>query len=210
MRLILLGAPGAGKGTQAEIISEKLGIPVISTGAALRQAVADGTELGLKAKAAMESGQLVSDEIVLGILSDRLAMDDCADGFILDGVPRTIEQAEAIDRMGIKIYKVIDIEVPDEKIIERLSGRRTCRCGATYHVIYKAPAVEGICDRCGSPLVIRDDDKPETILGRLAVYHEKTKPLIDYYKSKGILTVVVGQEEVSDTTRLTMKAIENG
>ena len=209
MTLIFLGAPGAGKGTQAEKISEAFNIPQISTGNILREAVKNGTEYGLKAKEAMESGALVSDEIVIGILQDRIAKDDCKNGFILDGFPRTVPQAEALDAMGIKIDKVIEIDVPDEKIKNRLSGRRVCEgCGASYHIEYNPSKVDGICDKCGAKTVIRKDDQPETVLERLAVYHEKTAPLKDYYANQGKLVTVEGQEEVADTYKLTLKAVE--
>ncbi len=209
MNLIFLGAPGAGKGTQAEKISEAFNIPQISTGNILREAVKNGTEYGLKAKEAMESGALVSDEIVIGILQDRIAKDDCKNGFILDGFPRTVPQAEALDAMGIKIDKVVEIDVPDEKIKNRLSGRRVCEgCGASYHIEYNPSKVDGICDKCGAKTVIRKDDQPETVLERLAVYHEKTAPLKDYYANQGKLVTVEGQEEVSDTYKLTLKAVE--
>lgn len=209
MNLIFLGAPGAGKGTQAEKISEAFNIPQISTGNILREAVKNGTEYGLKAKVAMESGALVSDEIVIGILQDRIAKDDCKNGFILDGFPRTVPQAEALDSMGIKIDKVIEIDVPDEKIKNRLSGRRVCEgCGASYHIEYNPSKVDGICDKCGAKTVIRKDDQPETVLERLAVYHEKTAPLKDYYANQGKLVTVEGQEEVADTYKLTLKAVE--
>lgn len=209
MKLILLGAPGAGKGTQAEIISEKLMIPTISTGNIIREALKSGTEMGLKAKSFIEAGQLVPDEVVIGIIRDRLAKDDCKNGFILDGFPRTIPQAEALDRMGIEIDKVIDIEVADEKIARRVSGRRVCLdCGATYHVDYKKSKVEGVCDQCGNTLVQRKDDLPETVAERLKVYHDQTEPLKDYYAACGKLTIVEGQEELADTTRLTLAAVE--
>lgn len=209
MNLIFLGAPGAGKGTQAEKISEAFNIPQISTGNILREAVKNGTEYGLKAKEAMESGALVSDEIVIGILQDRIAKDDCKNGFILDGFPRTVPQAEALDAMGIKIDKVVEIDVPDEKIKNRLSGRRVCEgCGASYHIEYNPSKVDGICDKCGAKTVIRKDDQPETVLERLAVYHEKTASLKDYYANQGKLVTVEGQEEVSDTYKLTLKAVE--
>ena len=209
MNLIFLGAPGAGKGTQAEKISGAFNIPQISTGNILREAVKNGTEYGLKAKEAMESGALVSDEIVIGILQDRIAKDDCKNGFILDGFPRTVPQAEALDAMGIRIDKVIEIDVPDEKIKNRLSGRRVCEgCGASYHIEYNPSKVDGICDKCGAKTVIRKDDQPETVLERLAVYHEKTAPLKDYYANQGKLVTVEGQEEVADTYKLTLKAVE--
>lgn len=210
MNLILLGAPGAGKGTQAEKICEKLSIPAISTGNMLREAMANGTEMGLKAKSFIDAGKLVPDEVVIGIIDERLKQDDCKNGFILDGFPRTIPQAEALDEMGVRIDKVIDIEVADEKIASRLSGRRVClKCGATYHTEFKKPKTEGICDACGDTLVQRKDDMPETVLDRLKTYHEQTEPLKGYYEKKGILRVVEGQEEVADTTALTFKALED-
>lgn len=208
MNLILLGAPGAGKGTQAEVISEALSIPQISTGNMLREAVKNGTEYGLKAKAAMESGALVSDEIVIGILKDRIAQDDCANGFILDGFPRTVPQAEALDAMGVTIDKVLEIFVADETIKERVTGRRVCEgCGASYHIKYKPTKIEGVCDKCGSATVIRKDDKPETVLDRLSVYHAQTEPLKEYYAKQGKLDTVIGQEELADTTKLTLAAV---
>ena len=210
MKLIFLGAPGAGKGTQAEKVSEKLGIPTISTGNIIREALKNKTEMGLKAQSFIEVGKLVPDEVVIGIIKDRLANDDCQNGFILDGFPRTIPQAEALDTMGIAIDRVIDIEVADEKIVQRMSGRRVCPdCGASYHIEYKKPAKEGVCNACGASLVIRKDDKPEVVLDRLSVYHEQTEPLKDYYGKKGILKEVEGQEEVADTTALTFKALED-
>ena len=209
MKIIFLGAPGAGKGTQAEIVAEKYAIPTISTGNIIREALRTGTPMGLKAKSFIEAGQLVPDEVVIGIIRDRLAADDCANGFILDGFPRTIPQAEALDAMGIEIDKVIDIEVADERIAARMSGRRVCpKCGATYHTEYKKPAVEGVCNNCSEALVIRKDDQPETVLERLKIYHAETEPLKDYYAKKGILRIVEGQEEVADTTALTLKAME--
>ncbi|MBP9989661.1 MAG: adenylate kinase [Ruminococcus sp.] len=210
MKLILLGAPGAGKGTQAEVICSKLNIPAISTGNIIREALSKGTEMGLKAKSFIDAGQLVPDEVVIGIIKDRLAKDDCANGFILDGFPRTIPQAEALDAMGIIIDKVVDIEVPDEKIVARMSGRRVCKaCGASYHLEYKKPQVDGKCDACGAELVQRKDDHPDTVLDRLDVYHKQTEPLKDYYSKKGILRIVEGQEEVADTSALTLKALED-
>ena len=210
MNLILLGAPGAGKGTQAEKICEKLSIPAISTGNMLREAMANGTEMGLKAKSFIDAGKLVPDEVVIGIINERLKADDCKNGFILDGFPRTIPQAEALDNMGVRIDRVNDIEVPDDKIASRLSGRRVClKCGATYHTAYKKPKQEGICDVCGEKLVQRKDDMPETVLDRLKTYHEQTEPLKGFYEKKGILRVVEGQEEVADTTALTFRALED-
>ncbi len=209
MKLILLGAPGAGKGTQAEVISEHLNIPTISTGNIIREALKSGTEMGLKAKEYMDSGKLVPDEVVIGIIRDRLAEDDCAGGFILDGFPRTIPQAEALDRMGVNIDRVIDIEVADDVIARRVSGRRVCpACGASYHIDYKKPAVDGVCNKCGDTLVQRKDDQADTVRERLQVYHEQTEPLKDYYAKCGKLVIVEGQEEVADTTKLTLAAVE--
>lgn len=210
MKLILLGAPGAGKGTQAEKICEKLHIPTISTGNIIRAALKNGTEMGLKAKAYMEAGQLVPDEVVIGIIKERLKDDDCKNGFILDGFPRTIPQAQALVDMGIDIDKVIDIEVSDEKIIARMSGRRVCsKCANSYHMEYKKPKVDGICDACGGELVQRKDDAPETVLARLEEYHEMTEPLKGFYDKLGKLKVVEGQEDVSDTTSLVFAALED-
>lgn len=208
MKLVFFGAPGAGKGTQAEIVSEKLSIPAVSTGAIIRKAVKDGTPMGIAAKDKIEKGELVPDEVVIGIIRERIAEDDCKNGFILDGFPRTVPQAEALDRMGVAIDIVLDIEVPDEKIIERMSGRRTCtKCGATYHVVYKAPAKEGVCDVCGEALTTRKDDSPEVVKSRLETYHSETEPLRDFYAKKGILKTVIGQEELADTTKLTLEAL---
>ncbi|MBE6876002.1 MAG: adenylate kinase [Ruminococcus sp.] len=208
MNLILLGAPGAGKGTQAEAISEALNIPQISTGNMLREAVKNGTEYGLKAKAVMEAGGLVSDDIVIGILKDRIAQDDAKNGFILDGFPRTVPQAEALDKMGVRIDKVVEIFVPDETIKERVSGRRVCEgCGASYHIQYKPSKVEGVCDKCGAKTIIRKDDEPATVISRLETYHEQTEPIKAYYEQQGKLETVIGQEEVADTKKLTLKAV---
>lgn len=210
MKLILLGAPGAGKGTQAEKIVEKLGIPAISTGNIIRAALKAGTEMGLKAKSYMDAGQLVPDDVVIGIIKDRLAEEDCKNGFILDGFPRTIPQAQALEDMGISIDKVIDIEVSDETIASRLSGRRVCsKCANSYHVQYKKPKVEGVCDACGGELIQRKDDAPETVLARLEEYHKMTEPLKDFYDKLGKLVVVEGQEEVADTTALVFAALED-
>lgn len=210
MNIIFLGAPGAGKGTQAEIVSKKLSIPTVSTGNIIRAALKDETEMGLKAKEYIEAGKLVPDDVVIGIIKDRLSESDCAKGFILDGFPRTIPQAKALDDMGIVVDKVIDIEVADENIAKRMSGRRVCKsCGSSYHTEYKKPAKEGVCNACGGELVRRKDDAPETVLERLKVYHEETEPLKEYYASKGKLVIVEGQEEVSDTTALTLKALED-
>lgn len=209
MKLMFLGAPGAGKGTQAEIVADKYQIPAISTGAIIREAIKNGTEMGNAAKAFTESGKLVPDDVVIGIIKERLAMDDCANGFILDGFPRTVPQAEALDAMGIEMDLVISIEVPDEAIIARMSGRRTCICGATYHVISK-PSKDGVhCDKCGQTLTIRKDDDPEVVKSRLVTYHEATEPLKAYYEQKGKLKLVIGQEQLEDTTRLTDEAIRS-
>lgn len=209
MNMIFLGAPGAGKGTQAEVVCKELNIPAISTGNMLREAVKNGTPAGLAAKECMDRGDLVPDEIVIGILKDRIAQDDAKNGFILDGFPRTVSQAEALDKMGVQIDKVVEINVPDEKITARMSGRRVCEgCGNSYHIEYKPTKVEGICDACGAKVVQRIDDKPETVKARLATYHEKTAPLKDYYAAKGKLVTVEGQEEIADTSKLTLAAIK--
>ncbi len=203
MKLILLGAPGAGKGTQAEVICDKLGIPAVSTGNILREAMKNGTEMGRKAKSYIDSGALVPDDVIIKIIKERLAQDDCKNGFILDGVPRTVAQAEALETMGVDIDKVVDIEVADETIVKRLSGRRVCSaCGASYHTLYKPSANPDRCDRCNGQLIVRKDDEPATILERLRTYHELTEPLVDFYKERGKLVVVEGQEEVADTSRL--------
>ena len=209
MNIIFLGAPGAGKGTQAEIVSKTFGIPTISTGNIIRAAIKNGTEMGEKAKAFTEQGKLVPDEVVIGIIRERLAQPDCANGFILDGFPRTIPQAEALDSMGIAIDRVIDIDVPDDAIVARMSGRRVCKnCGASYHIEYKKPEKDGVCNDCGGELVTRADDEPQTVLERLRVYHKETEPLKDYYAKTGKLRTVKGQEKVEDTTALTLKAVE--
>ncbi|HIW53576.1 MAG TPA: adenylate kinase [Candidatus Ruthenibacterium merdigallinarum] len=209
MNLILLGAPGAGKGTQAEVICDRLGIPAVSTGNILREAMKKGTEMGMKAKAYIDSGALVPDDVIISIIKERLAADDCRGGFILDGVPRTVAQAEALEEMGVEIDAVIDIEVPDEVIVKRLSGRRVCAaCGASYHTIYKPSTRPDTCDRCGGKLIVRKDDEPSTILERLNVYHEQTEPLVEFYRQRGKLVVVEGQEAVADTTRLLFEKLE--
>ena len=209
MKLILLGAPGAGKGTQAEIISEKYGIPTVSTGNIIRAALKNGTEMGLKAKSSIDAGELVPDSVVIGIVKERLSEPDCKKGYILDGFPRTIPQAVALDDMGFVIDAALSIEVADEEIVKRMSGRRVCeKCGASYHTDYKKPQKEGVCDLCGGSLVIRKDDEPETVKNRLNVYHEQTEPLKDFYKSCGKLIAVKGQDEVKDTTRLVLEALE--
>ncbi|QAT50831.1 adenylate kinase [Caproiciproducens sp. NJN-50] len=209
MNIIFLGAPGAGKGTMAEVLSREKSIPAISTGNIIRSALKSGTEMGLRAKAYTESGGLVPDEIVIGIIKERLAEPDCRNGFILDGFPRTIPQAEALDKMGVVIDRVIDLEVPEKTIMARLSGRRVCeKCGAPYHIVNKKPKVEGVCDLCGGTLVQRRDDQPETIEARLKIYHEQTEPLKGYYGKQGRLCTVQGCDSVSDTTRAVLKAIE--
>ena len=206
--MIFLGAPGAGKGTQAEVVCKELNIPAISTGNMLREAVKNSTEAGLKAKSYMDAGELVPDDVVIGILKDRIAQPDAQNGFILDGFPRTVEQAEALDKMGVNIDKVVEIAVSDEAITARMSGRRVCEgCGNSYHIEYKPTKVEGICDACGAKVVQRIDDKPETVQARLKTYHEKTAPLKDYYAKRGKLVTVEGQNEIAETSRLTLAAI---
>ena len=208
IKLILLGAPGAGKGTQAEIISEKYAIPAISTGAIIREAIQNGTEMGLSAKSFIEAGALVPDEVVIGIIKDRLAQSDCENGFILDGFPRTVPQADALDKMGVEITDVISIEVPDERILKRMGGRRVCKkCGATFHTEYKPSPCGDKCP-CGEELTIRSDDDPAVVAQRLETYHEMTEPLKDFYAQKGLLKIVVGQEKLEDTTALTNAALE--
>ena len=210
MKLIFLGAPGAGKGTQAEIIAAELKIPTISTGNIIREALANGTEMDLKAKSFIEAGKLVPDDVVIGIIKDRLAADDCKGGFILDGFPRTIPQAEALDKMGVIIDKVVDIDVPDENIVNRMSGRRVCKaCGSSYHIENKKPRVEGVCDACGGELQIRKDDAPETVLDRLNVYHEQTEPLKDYYAKCGKLRSVEGTAPIKEITASILKVLED-
>ena len=200
MNLILLGAPGAGKGTQAEILCKKLGIPSISTGNILRAAIKDGTPTGLKAKSYMDAGQLVPDEVIIGIVGERLRQPDCQKGCILDGVPRTIAQAEAIEKAGIRIDAVISIEISEDEILRRMSGRRVCEaCGASYNVEAVPPKVEGICDNCGGKLIQRKDDTPETVKARLEVYHRETEPLVDFYAKRGLLKAV----EVADNKEAT-------
>ena len=205
MNLILLGAPGAGKGTQAEILCGKLGIPSISTGNILRAAIKDGTPTGLKAKSYMDAGQLVPDEVIIGIIGERLAQPDCAKGYILDGVPRTIGQAEAIEKAGIKIDAVVAIEISEEEILRRMSGRRVCEaCGSSYNVEAVPPTVEGICDNCGGKLIQRKDDTPETVRERLKVYHKETAPLADFYAQRGLLkkVAVAGDKETTNAAIL--------
>lgn len=209
MNLILLGAPGAGKGTQADMICDRLDIPAIGTGNILREAVKNGTEMGQKAKGYIEQGLLVPDSVVIDIIKERLDRPDCANGFILDGVPRTVAQAEALEQMGVVIDKVVDIEVADETIIARLNGRRVCSaCGTSYHLEYKPSSQPDSCDRCGGVLIVRKDDEPSTVIDRLRTYHELTEPLIDFYRQRGKLVVVEGQEQVADTSRLLLEALE--
>lgn len=208
MKLILLGAPGAGKGTQADILSQRLNIPTISTGNILRAAVKNGTPVGLKAKEYMDAGKLVPDEVIIGIVAERLAEPDCANGYILDGVPRTIAQAEALEAAGITFDTVLSIEISDEEIVERMGGRRACTaCGATYHVVSAPPKAEGKCDKCGAGLVLRDDDKPETVKNRLAVYHTETEPLKDFYAKRGNLKSVDNQPTIEATTKVVLAAL---
>lgn len=203
MKIIMLGAPGAGKGTQAKKIAAKYNIPHISTGDIFRANIKNGTELGKKAKTYMDQGLLVPDELTVDLVIDRVGQDDCANGYILDGFPRTIPQAESLDaalaKMGEKVDFAVNVEVPDENIVNRMSGRRAClKCGATYHVVYAAPKAEGICDTCGENLVLREDDKPETVQKRLNVYHEQTQPLIDYYTKQGVLKTVDGTKNLEE------------
>lgn len=208
MNIIMLGAPGAGKGTQAAVLCEHFGIPTISTGNMIREALKNGTEMGLKAKSYMDDGKLVPDEVVIGIVKERLSEDDCKKGFILDGFPRTIPQAEALDSMGVDIKYVINIDVPDENIIKRMSGRRVCEnCGRPYHIESLKPQKDGVCDDCGGTLVQRKDDHPDTVLARLEIYHKETEPLADYYSKQGKLVNVEGQNTVADTTAAVLKAI---
>ncbi len=208
MKLILLGAPGAGKGTQAEILSKKLSIPTISTGNILRAAVKNGTPIGLKAKEYMDAGALVPDEVIIGVITERLAEPDCAGGYILDGVPRTLAQADALEAAGVHFDAVVSIEISDEEIEQRMSGRRTClNCGATYHVVAAPPKVEGICDVCGEALTQRKDDKPETVRARLKTYHAETEPLKGYYESRGVLKMVANQGTIPATTQAILAAL---
>lgn len=207
--MIFLGAPGAGKGTQAEVVCKELNIPAVSTGNMLREAVKNGTDAGLAAKKFMDAGELVPDEVVIGILKDRIAQDDAKNGFILDGFPRTVAQAEALESMGVQIDKVIEIDVSDEAITARMSGRRVCEgCGNSYHIEFKPTKVDGVCDACGAKVVQRIDDKPETVQARLKTYHEKTAPLKDYYQSRGKLVTVQGQNDIAETSKLVLAAIK--
>ena len=209
MKLILLGAPGAGKGTQAEILSRELNIPTISTGNILRAAIRNGTPVGLRAKEYIDAGKLVPDEVIIGIIQERLAEPDCAGGYILDGVPRTIPQAEAMERLGIEVEKALSIEIADETIVERMSGRRTCKnCSTTYHIVSNPPKVEGICDNCGGELGIRKDDAPETVKARLETYHRETEPLKAFYAERGKLVTVENREGIEETTAAIREALE--
>ena len=213
MKIIMLGAPGAGKGTQAKMIAKEYGIPHISTGDIFRANIKEGTELGKEAKTYMDAGQLVPDELTVKILLDRVAKEDCKDGYVLDGFPRTIPQAEVLDealtKLGDKIDFAIDVDVPDENIVRRMGGRRACvTCGATYHIEHVPPKTEGICDTCGSELILRDDDKPETVSNRLKVYHDQTQPLIEFYTKKGVLKSVDGTIDMMDVFA-SIKAILN-
>lgn len=208
MRLILLGAPGAGKGTQAEILSRELGIPTISTGNILRAAMKAGTEVGLKAKSYVDSGKLVPDDVIIGIIRERLAEPDCKNGYILDGVPRTIPQARTMEEMGIDIDCALSIEIVDDTIIDRMSGRRTCKnCSQTFHIVNNPPKVDGVCDACGGELTIRKDDAPETVKARLDTYHRETEPLKAFYAERGKLRTVENQPTISETTAEIKKAL---
>ncbi len=203
MKIIMLGAPGAGKGTQAKMIADKYGVPHVSTGDIFRANIKEGTELGKEAKSYMDQGLLVPDELTVKILLDRVAKEDCMNGYVLDGFPRTIPQAEVLEKalaeLGDNIDYAIDVDVPDENIVNRMSGRRACtECGATYHIVHIPPKTEGVCDKCGKELVLRDDDKPETVGRRLSVYHEQTQPLIDFYSKKGILKTIDGTADMRD------------
>ena len=210
MRLILMGPPGAGKGTQGEILEKKLGISTISTGLMLRTAIKEQTEVGKLAEQYINDGKLVPDDVIVAIVKERLSQPDCEKGFILDGFPRTIPQAEALDNMGIIIDKVVDIDVPDENIVNRMSGRRVCKaCGSSYHIENKKPKVEGVCDSCGGELQIRKDDAPETVLDRLNVYHEQTEPLKDYYAKCGKLRSVEGTAPIKEITASILKVLED-
>lgn len=210
MNIILFGPPGAGKGTQAEMLRERYEIPTISTGNMIREAIKNQTPMGLAAKERIDRGELLADEVVVEIVKERLSQPDCAKGFILDGFPRTIPQAKALEEMDVSIDAAIEIQLADETIVSRMSGRRTClTCGATYHVQYNPPKQDGVCDVCGEALVQRADDKPETVLERLRVYHEQTAPLSEFYRSRNMLRTVQGQEELADTTALMLKAVED-
>lgn len=208
MKIIFFGAPGAGKGTQADIVSQKLHIPTISTGAIIREAIKEETPMGLAAKSYIERGELAPDEVVIGIIKERLSQSDCESGYILDGFPRTIPQAQALDKMGVDIDVVLELHVPDAQIIERMSGRRVCpKCGATYHTKYNPSGKGEDCEKCGEKLSIRKDDAPEVVKSRLEVYHNQTEPLKEYYGKQGLLKTVAGQEQLQDTTALTLAAL---
>lgn len=209
MRLILLGAPGAGKGTQAEILSKLLEIPTISTGNILRAAMKEGTPVGIQAKSYVDAGKLVPDDVIIGIIRERLAQPDCAKGYILDGVPRTIPQAQAMEEMGVEVDRALSIEIADEVIIERMAGRRTCKdCSTTFHIVANPPKKEGVCDVCGGELTIRKDDAPETVKARLLTYHEETEPLKAFYAERGKLVSVENQATIDETTAVIRKALE--
>lgn len=211
MKLVLIGPPGAGKGTQADNLTQWFGIPAISTGLIIRKAMELGSEVGKQAAVFIERGELVPDQMVIQMVQERLAQPDVENGYILDGFPRTVAQAQEMDRLGIGVDKVLDIVVPDDTLVERLSGRRVCKaCGASFHVVYNPPAQEGVCDKCGAPLSLREDDKPEVIRARLAVYHRQTEPLKAYYQQQNKLVTVVGQEKVEDTTALVKAAVGAG
>ena len=208
MKLILLGAPGAGKGTQAEILSKMLGIPTVSTGNILRAAIKDGTPVGLEAKQFMDAGKLVPDDVIIEIIHERVAEEDCKDGYILDGVPRTIAQAESLEKAGIVFDHVVSLEISDEVIMDRMGGRRVCEhCGASYHVVAVPPKAEGVCDSCGGALIRRKDDEPETVQARLEVYQKKTEPLKAYYAERGLLRPVENQPTVAETTEVILRAL---
>ncbi len=210
MKLILLGAPGAGKGTQAEVLCQKLGIPTISTGNMLRTAIQEGTPVGLQAKSFMDAGKLVPDEVIIQIVAQRIAQPDCAAGFILDGVRRAIAQAEALDAAGVRFDRVLSLEITDQEIEERMSGRQVCsKCGASFHIHARPTKAEGVCDNCGGPVVQRDDDKPETVRHRLEVYHQQTEPLKGYYQAKGLLTLVENRPTIEATTQAIMEALQS-
>ena len=208
MNIVLLGAPGAGKGTQADILCKELDIPTISTGNILRAAIKNGTPTGMKAKSFMDAGKLVPDDVIIGIITERVAEEDCKNGYILDGVPRTIAQAEALEKAGIVFDDVVSIEISDEVIMERMSGRRVCEhCGASYHLVAVPPKREGICDKCGGKLVQRKDDAPETVKARLEVYHKETEPLKAFYAQRGLLKSVENQATVAETSQVILRAL---
>ena len=210
MKLIMLGAPGAGKGTQAKLISEKLNIPAISTGAIIREAIEEGTQFGKQAKVYIDRGDLLPDEMVIGLVTERLKEDDCKNGFIFDGFPRTLNQAVTMEENGIKIDMALSLEVEDEVIVKRLSGRRECsHCRTPYHVVSHPPKKDGVCDECGAPLITREDDNPETILSRLKVYHEKTAPLKEFFEKEGILKKITGKDTIEETTEEVMEALKS-